>query len=56
LWGLRQDKCCGKGKHLVHKARLLANRLFSELNVFRAAAFRHLERFSNWPVAQHVEH
>jgi hypothetical protein len=43
--GARSKKQChGNGKHLVHKARLLANRLFSELNVFRAAAFRRLER------------
>jgi hypothetical protein len=39
-----KKKCYGNGKHLVHKARLLANRLFSGLNVFGAAAFRHLER------------
>jgi hypothetical protein len=35
-----KKKCYGNGKHLVHKARLLAKRRFSELNVVRAAAFR----------------
>jgi hypothetical protein len=43
-WARGKKKCHGNGKDLVHKAWLLANRPFSEVNVFLSAAFRHLER------------
>jgi hypothetical protein len=43
-WARGKKKCHGNGNDLVHKAWLLANRPFSEVNVFLSAAFRHLER------------